>query len=197
MQFSGTLVSVATVFPLCRGVLRPVEVTGFAVEHAPCRAPASGVVVHRCRSLGADGRLARVMDPAPRASPGHLDRANEARHVAFEQTLTVARRSTRVLGTGHAASSASEQVLWQALRGQRQGVGFRRQVRLGSYIVDFLAPSVRLIIEVDGGYHQGRRNADARRDRWLRRQGYTVLRLQAATVLEDLNGALQAIRTRL
>jgi len=82
-------------------------------------------------------------------------------------------------------------------RWQHQGVGFRRQVRLGSYIVDFLAPSVRLIIEVDGGYHQGRRNADARRDRWLRRQGYTVLRLPAAMVLEDLAGAVQAVRIRL
>jgi very-short-patch-repair endonuclease len=88
----------------------------------------------------------------------------------------------------------SELVLWQAIRGQRLGVAFRRQVPLGSYIVDFLAPSARLIVEVDGGYNQARRKADARRDRWLHQQGYTVLRLPAAMVLENLAGALNVIR---
>jgi very-short-patch-repair endonuclease len=66
-------------------------------------------------------------------------------------------------------------------------------VPIGPYIVDFLAPSVRLIAEVDGGYHDLRQKADARRERWLRRQGYRVVRVRADTVLRDLRGALHVI----
>jgi very-short-patch-repair endonuclease len=59
-------------------------------------------------------------------------------------------------------------------------VRFRRQVvLLDRYIVDFYAPSLRLVVEVDGGYHRLRKTADARRDRELRRAGYTVLRVRA------------------
>jgi very-short-patch-repair endonuclease len=56
---------------------------------------------------------------------------------------------------------------------------------IGRYIVDFLAPSARLIVEVDGGYHQCRRTADERRDRWMQRQGYTVLRVSAGDVMSN------------
>ena len=48
----------------------------------------------------------------------------------------------------------TESVLWERLRGKRLGVVFRRQVVIGRYIVDFCAPAVRLVVEVDGGYHK-------------------------------------------
>lgn len=71
--------------------------------------------------------------------------------------------------------TSSEYVLWQAIRGGRWGVAFRRQVAIGRYIVDFLAPRERLVVEVDGGYHAERAAADRRRQRWLERQGYRVV----------------------
>ncbi|HEY6561675.1 MAG TPA: DUF559 domain-containing protein [Polyangiaceae bacterium] len=92
----------------------------------------------------------------------------------------------------------SEQVLWQAIRGGGLGVQFRRQVVLGRYIVDFFAREVALVVEVDGGYHARlRERADERRDRWLRRQGYTILRLGDALVLRELPQAIGLIRARL
>ena len=91
----------------------------------------------------------------------------------------------------------SEQVLWQALRGGRLGVVFRRQVPVGPYAVDFLAPQAKLVVEVDGGYHVSRRGADARRERRLRRWGYRVLRLEAQQVVLRLPEALARIRVAL
>ena len=77
----------------------------------------------------------------------------------------------------------SEALLWSQLRGKRLGVVFRRQVIIGSHIVDFLAPSVRLVVEVDGdSYHAQRSAADAARDAKLRRGGYSVLRIEASVV---------------
>jgi very-short-patch-repair endonuclease len=91
----------------------------------------------------------------------------------------------------------SEAILWEHLRGKRTGVAFRRQVVIGPYIVDFLAPSCRLIVEVDGKYHDRRVALDERRDRKLTRAGYRVLRLEAALVLRDLPEALAAVRAAL
>jgi very-short-patch-repair endonuclease len=72
------------------------------------------------------------------------------------------------------------------LRSSQLGVAFRRQVPLLGFIADFYAPSVRLVVEVDGGYHVRRVTADARRDRKLARAGYRVLRVEAAQVIRHL-----------
>ncbi|MGC4070817.1 MAG: DUF559 domain-containing protein [Polyangiaceae bacterium] len=65
---------------------------------------------------------------------------------------------------------------------------------IGRYIADFAAPSVNLIVEVDGACHQQRKAADARRDRDLRRLGYTVLHLEAGLIMQQLPLALHALR---
>ena len=91
----------------------------------------------------------------------------------------------------------SEQKLWQELRGSKLGVAFRRQVAIGRYIADFAAPSVRLVVEVDGGYHVARKAADKRRDRDLARLGWRVLRLEAGLVVHQRRGApLQLVSSR-
>jgi very-short-patch-repair endonuclease len=93
------------------------------------------------------------------------------------------------------APTASEALLFEALRGGRLGVSFRRQVPLaGRYIADLVAPSLRLVVEIDGGYHAARKEADARRDRALARAGYTVLRIQAELVMRDIDQAVARIR---
>jgi guanylate kinase len=96
------------------------------------------------------------------------------------------------------APTESEAQLWEALRGGKLGVQFRRQVPLGDcFIVDFFAPAARLVVEVDGGYHRSRRSADARRDRKLRHLGYCVLRLPAALVMLEPAVALQRVAASL
>jgi very-short-patch-repair endonuclease len=90
--------------------------------------------------------------------------------------------------------TSSESALWGQIRSNQLGVAFRRQVPIGRYIADFLAPSVRLIVEVDGGYHSQRAAADARRDRNLRRLGYTILHLEAALILQQMPLAVNMVR---
>ncbi len=95
------------------------------------------------------------------------------------------------------ALTLSEQALWVLLRDKQLGVWFRRQVPIGRYIADFAAVGVRLVVEVDGGYHAHRRAADARRDRALARLGYRVLRIEASLVLEHPLEALARVRATL
>jgi very-short-patch-repair endonuclease len=92
----------------------------------------------------------------------------------------------------------SELRLWSALKARKLGVQFRREAPLlGRFIVDFCAPSVRLVIEVDGGCHTARRAADARRDAALCRAGYRVLRINAGLVMSDLGAAVVLVRSAL
>jgi len=96
--------------------------------------------------------------------------------------------------TALAAPTTTEALLWGALRGSQLGVGFRREFVIGKHRVDFAGPSVRLVVEVDGGYHQLRQRADARRDRDLGRLGWRVLRLPADLVLYRLDAAVALVR---
>ena len=78
------------------------------------------------------------------------------------------------------------------------GVVIRRQVPLlGRFIADFLAPTQRLVIEVDGAYHGERGRADSRRDAALERAGYRVIRIEASLVVGDIESALASIRAAL
>ena len=91
----------------------------------------------------------------------------------------------------------SEQLLWSALRGRQLGVAFRRQQVIGSFIVDFLAPQIALVVEVDGdAYHATRVRADAAREQKLVRAGYSVLRVPASLVERDLERAVQMVRRK-
>jgi very-short-patch-repair endonuclease len=113
-------------------------------------------------------------------------------------TTVAAQRLHHYASKNRAAPTESEARLWSALSAGQVGVSFRRQVPVGNcFIVDFLAPRARLVVEVDGGYHARRRGADLRRDAKLRRLGYRVLRLPAALVMEDLQAAVACLRAAL
>ena len=56
---------------------------------------------------------------------------------------------------------------------------------------------MRLVVEVDGGYHGERRGADAWRDRKLRALGYRVARVEAELVMRDPQAAIERVRTTL
>jgi very-short-patch-repair endonuclease len=90
-----------------------------------------------------------------------------------------------------------EKVLWKALR--KPDLGFRRQVPIGRYIVDFVHLRARLVIELDGGWHDLPEAAlhDALREAWLNKQGYRVVRFRNQQVLDDLCAVVDAIETPL
>ena len=91
-------------------------------------------------------------------------------------------------------STKAERVLWTHLRDrQLAGHKFRRQVPLGSYVVDFVCFERRLVIEIDGGHHGEQADHDRERSEWLESQGFQVLRFWNNEVLGQLDGVTQAI----
>jgi adenine-specific DNA-methyltransferase len=110
--------------------------------------------------------------------------------VARHQFLTSRSRGLRKNATD------AERKLWSVLRGhQLNGCKFRKQVEIDGYIVDFLCPERRLIIEVDGGQHTPER--DARRTAFLENQGFRVIRFWNNDVLQNLDGVWTVIEEAL
>ena len=87
--------------------------------------------------------------------------------------------------------------LWQAIK-QRQfnGLKFRRQHSIGSYIVDFYCPSAKLVIELDGAVHDSESawQYDEHRTALLTSLDLKVLRFENREVMENLDGVLSVIR---
>ena len=74
-----------------------------------------------------------------------------------------------------------------------------RQKVIGDYIVDFLIPSAKLVIEVDGSQHYSEKGleSDARRDDDLRLQGYSVVHYSNLDIAGNLEGVAEDILIRL
>ena len=91
----------------------------------------------------------------------------------------------------------AETLLWRYLKAHHiDGLGFRRQVPMQSYIADFVCYAARIVIELDGESHdfEARQAHDRARDAWFEAQGFRVLRYTNRDVLTNLEGVVQQIR---
>jgi very-short-patch-repair endonuclease len=85
----------------------------------------------------------------------------------------------------------AKRILWRHLRANALGVRFRRQHPIPPYIADFAAPTIRLVIEVDGGQHGG--GADGARAATMIASGRRIMRAWDKELYDNLEGCLQRI----
>jgi very-short-patch-repair endonuclease len=91
----------------------------------------------------------------------------------------------------------AETELWNRIRNRQiNGDKFVRQEPIGRYICDFVCREKLVVIEVDGGQHSESAR-DEVRDRYLRAQGYRVMRFWNNDVLSNIDGVLTAIHAEL
>ena len=93
-------------------------------------------------------------------------------------------------------STEAEVYLWERLKSnQFQGLEFRRQHPIGIYIVDFYCHQHKLIIELDGEYHntQVQIKKDQERTDFLCFQGLKVIRFTNEQALTEIDGVLDII----
>ena len=94
-------------------------------------------------------------------------------------------------------STAAEKLLWKYLRNKKlDGLKFRRQHPLGSFIVDFYCHEKKLAIECDGTVHEGKfnENYDEIRANKLNELGITVKRFTNDLVIYEIDLVLEEIR---
>ena len=94
----------------------------------------------------------------------------------------------------------AEVTLWSKLRSKGlNGCKFRRQYSIGSYIVDFYCPQIKLVIEVDGDSHfvDGADSYDRNRQAIIVSLGISFLRFTNRDVYERLEGVINTILERI
>ncbi len=101
---------------------------------------------------------------------------------------------TDVAKTLRRTMTEAEQKLWYHLRaGRFEGVKFNRQMPLGAYVVDFVAPLEKITIEVDDSQHMAEAAYDEARTAFLAGKGYRVLRFWNHDVLQRTESVLEGI----
>jgi very-short-patch-repair endonuclease len=70
---------------------------------------------------------------------------------------------------------------------------FRRQQPIDNFIVDFVCFEKRLVVEIDGGHHSEQTARDAKRDQYLKKQGFTVLRFWNNEILREIEAVKEKI----
>jgi very-short-patch-repair endonuclease len=94
----------------------------------------------------------------------------------------------------------AERVFWQHVRGKRfLNIKFFRQYSMGSYVLDFYCPKLKLAIELDGGQHADDevRIYDESRSAFLRTQGIEVVRFWNHDVLKNTDVVLQSLAEKI
>ena len=89
--------------------------------------------------------------------------------------------------------SPAEARLWFRLRDRQIGFKFRRQAVIGEFIVDFVCPQARMIVELDGVLHETSEAYDAARTASLEELGYKVIRFTNREVADALDFVVEAI----
>ena len=92
-------------------------------------------------------------------------------------------------------STDAESALWEMLRANKLGEKFRRQHIIDDIIVDFVCLSKKLVVEVDGGYHNkpDTQKLDQIKTEILNALGFEVIRFTNEEVLGNTDSVIQSI----
>ena len=94
----------------------------------------------------------------------------------------------------------SEKILWDKLKNnQLDGLKFRRQHPISLYIADFYCHKFKLIIELDGKYHEEKEQKikDQERDEVLKLNGLNILRFKNEEVEKNIDNVLIKIKNHI
>ena len=109
----------------------------------------------------------------------------DARPITFKRAASLRRNLTE-----------SEKILWTRLsKNQLNGLRFKRQHPIGKYIADFYCHKHKLVIEIDGLYHNdnNQKEKDATRDQTMQDKGLNILRFTNDEVRQSVDTVISKI----
>jgi acetylglutamate kinase len=94
-----------------------------------------------------------------------------------------------------ARMTPAEEILWNVIKINKWRLKFRRQHPLSAYIADFYCHKVKLVVELDGGYHENKevKIHDAARENEIKELGITVLRFKNEEIINNIEIVLNKI----
>ena len=81
----------------------------------------------------------------------------------------------------------SESLLWGLLRGKQLcNLKFRREHPIGPHFADIACVAEKLVVEIDGDYHDHVAIEDLEREAYFRQRGWKIIRFSDKEVEEDV-----------
>ena len=92
----------------------------------------------------------------------------------------------------------SEKLLWNVLRSKQLcNLKFRKQHPIPPFYADFACAVKKLVVEIDGDYHDHVGEEDLSREAFLRGLGWDVIRFSDKEVMEDVEAVARGIAKHL
>ena len=94
----------------------------------------------------------------------------------------------------------AEIILWEEIKGNKlEGYKFRRQHPIHKFVADFYCHKLKLIIEVDGEYHENKDQveADIQRSELLKYHGVEVIRFSNEEILSNIEEVVKRIKEKM
>ena len=101
----------------------------------------------------------------------------------------------KLAGKNRTHLTPAERKLWKHLRKRITGMKFRRQHPVSRFITDFYCHQAKLVIEIDGGYHNEpkQKELDQRRQKELENLGLLVIRFRNEEIETDVVRVVEKI----
>ena len=92
-----------------------------------------------------------------------------------------------------AKMTEAEEILWNAIKINEWHLKFRRQHPISNYIADFYCHKIKLVIELDGGYHENKevKIYDEKRENDIGEFGIKILRFRNEEIINNIESVLK------
>jgi very-short-patch-repair endonuclease len=98
------------------------------------------------------------------------------------------------------SSTTAERILWKYLKARKfLGKKFRRQYSIGTFVIDFYCPELKLAIELDGKSHDTKeiKIYDEEREEIIKTFGIVFLRFKNEEVYTNVEKVLDEIKEKI
>lgn len=146
----------------------------------------AGVPAHQVREILGKKTIKRINEITGRRKP-----LPSQKQKATSPDRVPAKHFAKCL---RATATDSEKMLWKWLH-ERSGMrGWVFQHPVLDYVIDFYHAKTRIGIELDGSFHAGRQNYDARRDAKLKQYGIRIIRIPSKMMFEEPSFVYRSIK---
>ncbi|WP_017256855.1 leucine--tRNA ligase [Pedobacter arcticus] len=155
------------------------------------------------KSVGAMVKFSLIPNPSPKEK-GAQENLENLNDVAGRRGYETANSFAWDILKGNSKENRKQQtdaeiVLWNELRDSQTGFKIRRQHVIEGYIADFVCLPKKLVIEIDGGYHNTVETIeyDNQRTEFLNKAGFQVIRFTNEEAINNTNKVITTIKEKL
>lgn len=149
------------------------------------------------KSQGAEVTFRLTPGPSPHGEGSRETSKEEMSGHFFKSANQTFWKTLKEYGRDNRKSQTeAENILWQRLQNNQLDIKVRRQHAINGFIADFAFMEIKLVVEIDGEYHDEdqQKEYDQARTSYLKEFGFDILRFDNQEVLEQTENVIKKIK---